>query len=215
MKKAFLFLLLLCGLFACPFPAMAENAPPALHALLSPAVITEAIPWKEADKTTWFAITKDASSLRTLHCIAEEKGCCTELFRTGDALPQGESRLALHLSEGAWDFSDSSQGRYLPGPILLLLQYDETEQTIERRMAFQRTHEETWHLISLKHYPSTIDAKISENSVTYYGTKEKAQQTILGTAPCFFETDVRLFRLIDFPKNVQEAQSMAPEPPRI
>lgn len=210
MKKTFLFLLLLCLAGNCPLPATAEEAPPALSFLLSPFTVTKAASWQEAEKTTWFAVTKDAASHNTLHCIIEEKGRFSLLFRTGDALPQGDVRLALRLTEGAWDFAASSEGIYLPGPILLLLQYDETATAVERLMAFQRTDEETWHLISLKHYPAKIHAKIFENRITYYGTKEKAQTTPLGTVPCFFETDMRFFRLADFPKNVQEAQSLAP-----
>lgn len=210
MKKAFIFLLLLGLMGSCILPAAAEDAPPALHALLSPAAITDAAFWEDAGKTTWFVLTKDAASTHTLHCLTEENGHCTEVFRTADALPQGEGTLALHLTPDAWDFSQSPEGRHLPGPILLLLQYDEAAQAVELRMAFQRTDPETWRLISLKHYPSATNANLFENFITYYGPKEKAQTTPLGTVPCFIETDLRLFRLADFPKNVQEAQVLAP-----
>ncbi len=202
MKKQFLVCLIVgCLLSGCCCSAIASDIPVGIFAALQQAKITASAHWEEGEESTWFVAAETEKQENILYCFTVKDGVCAEVFQTNTALPQGEKRITLHISEGAWDFSGGSSGeeRYIKGPILLILQHGTDNASVEQLMAFQRTGDDIWQLNSLKNYPKQADIKITENQVNYYAAVDKAQIQLVGTAPCDFERDLRYFCLSDVP----------------
>ena len=206
MKSCLLCLLL--GLMLCIAPAMAEEVPAAILDSLPNAVITASAHWDDPERTTWFVLAQEEGN--TLYCFTVENNACTQLFSTSEALPQGSGRVAVHLSDSAWDFRNiqNDGGRYISGPILLVLQYGADDQSVERLLSFQRSEADTWNLIALRDYPQVAILQIDDDTVTYFKPADKAQSEIAGVAPRRFERELRSMNLAQIPLTLQQAQAM-------
>lgn len=197
MKKLLVCCLLL---FLLALPAAADPLPDGLRGALGQAAVAASACWEEPGLTTWFVLTRSQEGVNTLHCFTCEGGAWTEAFRTHQAIPQGEERVDLHLSEGVWHFDGVTGARqYLPGPMLLILQHGADSGEVRQLLCFQRTEPDAWSLIALNIYPEAIKLWIDGSAVTWYAAADKGQLIPVGTASCSFDSDLRRLRLQDVP----------------
>ena len=110
-KKQFLVCLIVgCLLSGFCCSAIASDIPVGIFAVLQQAKITASAHWEEGAESTWFVAAETEKQENILYCFTVKDGVCAEVFQTNTALPQGEKRITLHISEGAWDFSGGSSG---------------------------------------------------------------------------------------------------------
>jgi len=211
MKKILSACTMLLLLFFYSFFTMAKaEIPSSIYALLPQAEITSTAFWEEDTRNTCFLLTHKEDGTNTLYCFIHENSIWAECFHTTDAIPQGNNAVVIHLSEGAWDFNDSTSkdGQYYRGPILLILQYSEDGRSIEQNIVFQRVHLDTWNLIFYKNYVKSADMKIDDNTITYYTVADKAQTKVVGIAHYHVQRNLRSFALSDIPLSFQQAQEL-------
>lgn len=209
MKKTFAFCVFLLLFVINVLSAMAANElPTEIQKSLQHTVITASAHWVEPCKDTWFVLARTQDGNNTLYCFIIENGIWTEHFSTYKAIPQGDSQISLHISDGAWNFKDNQNrdGQYLEGPILIILQQGMESGTVEQMINFQRSDTGVWNLIALKNYPKSANIDITEETITYYAVADKAQLMIVGTVPCCIERDLQYLCLADIPLTFQQAQ---------
>ncbi len=194
MNMKWLFIIL-AALLCLMLPAYADgDLPPAVADALSPAAVVSSACWEDEGGITWFVLTED--DIRTLHCFSVSDGHCTESFRTDGAVPQGGGQVRLIVTDGVWSFVESES--WLPGPILLILQYDADDQTVWRRIAFRREGG-VWRLYSLLDSEIGIDLSVTDGMAIRRVPADKGQTAVAASIPCTFDTDLRTMRLTDVP----------------
>lgn len=194
MNMKWLFIIL-AALLCLMLPACADgDLPPAVADALSPAFVASSACWEDEDGSTWFVLTED--DIRTLHCFSVSDGSCTESFRTDGAVPQGGGQVRLTVTDGIWSFIEGES--WLPGPILLILQYDTDGQSVWRRIAFRREGG-VWRLHSLLDSEIGIDLSVADGMAIRRVPADKGQTAVAASVPCAFDTDLRTMRLTDVP----------------
>ncbi len=212
MKKVMAMCLLLGVFLLNAVPAMAAiELPFEIREAFQHADIISAAQWNEPDKDTCFVLVRTKEGTNSLVCFINENGTWIEEFSTREAIPQGDNRVDLQISDGAWSFRNAQNDarQYLEGPILIILQYGIDGGSIEQMLSFQRSDMGGWNLIALRNYPVSAVINIDAGAVTYYRVvTDKGQDMVIGTAPCGFERDLRYLRLSDIPLTFQQAQDM-------
>lgn len=210
MKKVMAMCLLLGVFLLNAVPAMAAiELPFEIREAFRHADIISAAQWNEPDKDTCFVLVRTKEGTNSLVCFINENGTWIEEFSTHEAIPQGDNRVDLQISDGAWSFRNAQNDarQYLEGPILIILQYGIDGGSIEQMLSFQRSDTGVWNLIALRNYPASAVISIDAESVTYYRVvADKGQDMVIGTVLCSFERDLRDIRLLDIPLTFQQAQ---------
>ena len=188
----------LAALLCWMLPACAdESLPPAVADALSPAAVISSACWEDEGDVTWFVLTQD--SVYTLHCFSVSDGGCTENFHTDGAVPQDCGQVRLIITDGVRSFVDGES--WLPGPILLILQYDMDGRSVWQRIAFRR-EDGVWRLHSLLDSASGLNLSITDGTAIWRVPADKGQMAISSSIPCTFDTDLRTRRLTDVPLTI-------------
>ncbi len=211
MRKMWVVCLLL-GMLLLPAMSTAEtDVPHEVRQLLGDVEVLSAAGWEEAEQSTWFVYARTQDGTSTLCCFVDKNGAWAEEFRTQKAVPQGNGRTELHISDGAWSFrdQDNGKGQYIKGPILILLQYDADNTAVDWLISFARSQAGVWELIAVRKYSCSAIIDVGSGGMTFYSTADKAQSVAVGCAPCCFDRDLRSFCLTDVPLTFQAAQEKA------
>ena len=115
--------------------------------------------------------------------------------RLGHALP------AVHFRRRAAgaEYRAVADGRgWLPGPILLILQYDADGQSVWQRIAFRREGG-VWRLHSLLDSEIGVDLSVADGMAIRRVPADKGQTVAAASFPCTFDTNLRTMRLTDVP----------------
>ena len=203
---------LLLGMLLLPAMSTAEtDVPHEVRQLLGEVEVLSAAGWEEEEQSTWFVYARTQDGTSTLCCFVDKNGAWAEEFRTQKAVPQGNGRTELHISDGAWSFRvpDNSKGQYIKGPILILLQYDADNTAVDWLISFMRSQAGVWELIAIRNYSRAVSIDVGSNGLTFYATADKAQSVAVGCAPCCFDRDIRSFCLAEVPLTFQQAQEQA------
>ena len=212
MKKTMAMCLLLGVLLLNAVPAMAAiELPFEIREAFQHADIISATRWNKSGKDTCFVLVRTKEGTNSLVCFINGNETWIEEFRTHEAIPQGDNRIDLQISDGAWNFRNAQKdkGQYLEGPILIILQFGMDGGSIEQMLGFQRSNMGGWKLIALRNYPASALINIDDEAVTYYRVvADKGQDRFIGTVLCGFERDLRYIHLLDIPLTFQQAQDI-------
>jgi len=159
--------------------------------------------WDREGEETKFTLMQEGG-VNTLLCYAMENGEWVERFRTTEAMPRGENQMRLYLSDSATFFTSGNKKEYIPGPILLVLQYGADGQSVMQMLAFQRNEEDVWNLIALRNYEVKAVMNVDADTLTYRAPADKGRSIVAGARPCTFDRNLRFFRLEDVPLTPDE-----------
>lgn len=209
--KKMLVVCLLSMLLLPVLSAIADEMPETFLHILGEAEVLSSAEWKETYQNTRFVLTRAQNGCNMLYCFVGKNGVWAEEFCTEQAVPQGNTRTVLHLSEGAWNFRDaqSGDGEYMEGPILIVLQYSEDDAYVEWMLGFARSDTGVWELVAVRNHSRSVTIDIDSETLRYYVPADKALSVLVGCVPCRFDRDLRSFCLSDVPLGFQQAQDIA------
>ena len=202
-------LLLLAGLIlftgrACTARA-SRQLPADIRCQFGSIDITDTACW-DGDGSTWFLLVRTPDHVNRLLCYTLENGTWMQRIQTSEAVPQGDERVRIVITNRVQDFAGS---RTIPGPILLIMQYGsgEYESSVLLHYAFQRTASGEWKLFSAAFQEEQVRLDFEEDSITFRtpaGQDHYASQTVQGT----FERDLRRVRFPEIPRTPGQAQEI-------
>ena len=138
-----------------------------------------------------------------------ENGVWTQKFQTAAAIPQGENRVRLYVTDKVLDFAND---RTIPGPVLIVMQYGtgEHESSIMAHYGFVRSDPETWTLVNAFFQEEQTHLDIREDSVTFR-TPVDQDHDIRKTIPLRMERDLRKIDFTGIPRTAEQAQELLPD----
>ena len=112
-------LMLAFGFLCCAHAAQATSAqlPLDIKAQFGSIEITDTAYW-DSPGSTWFVLIRTPDGVNRLLCYVLENGAWTQKFQTAAAIPQGENRVRLYVTDKVLDFAND---RTIPGPVLVVM----------------------------------------------------------------------------------------------
>ena len=168
--------------------------------------IVESVCW-EGSGSTWFLLLRTPDKVNRLICYVLENGLWTQKFQTSAALPQGDGRVRLVITNQVQDFS---MDRIITGPILMILQYGtgEKENAVIAHYAFLRSEEGIWELFRAFFSEEQVYVYIDEDTLTFRTPVDQDHSSIR-TVPACMERDLRKVDFTEIPRT-PEAITEAP-----
>lgn len=203
-------LVLAFGFLCCAHAAQATSAqlPLDIKAQFGSIEITDTAYW-DSPGSTWFVLIRTPDGVNRLLCYVPENGAWTQKFQTAAAIPQGENRVRLYITDKVEDFVND---RIIPGPILEVMQYGtgEHESGIILHYGFVRSDPETWTLFNAFFWEEQTHLDIREDSVTFR-TPVDQDHDIRKTIPLHMERDLRKIDFTGIPRTAEQAKELLPD----
>ena len=152
----------------CLFSANAEEQlPPEIENSLSGMEITDSAYWDSPD-SVWFVLAKTPEGTNTLYCFTITGSEWTENFSTTAAIPQGENKVTIHISDRSVRFSPEPE-QVFDGPILIIEQYGtgEYEESIVVNMCYQRVNGDEWKLFSAFFWQEQMSLDVDDEKIIF------------------------------------------------
>ena len=172
--------------------------------------IVDTAQW-DGNGSTWFVLVRTPDHVNRLLCYTLENGAWTQQFQTAAALPQGDGRVRIVITDRSQDFT---LNRVTGGPILLIMQYGtgEYESSVIQHHAFARSENGEWLLFSAFFTEEQWNVAIDENEVIYHKPMDRDQNEF-HTVPVRLERNLRHADLTAVPRTPEAAEAKIPEEP--
>ena len=167
--------------------------------------ITDTTYW-DGNGNTWFLLIRTPDHVNRLLCYTLENGTWMQRIQTSEAVPQGEERVRIVITNQVQDFVTN---RTITGPILMIMQYGsgEYESSVMLHYAFRRNESGEWQLFSATFQEEQVHLDFEEDSITFRTPIDQdhyAFHTVQGS----FERDLRHVRFPEIPRTPEQAQEI-------
>ena len=164
--------------------------------------IRETACW-EGDDSTWFLLARTPDGVNRLIGYTLENGTWVQKFQSATALPQGNGRVRLQMTNQMRDFT---RDLTVTGPILMILQYGtgEEESSILSHYEFLRSDEGVWELFHAFFQEEQVHVDFEENRVTFR-TPIDQDHSMIRTVETTVERDLRRVDFTVLPRTPEEA----------
>ena len=194
----------------CVHAAQATSAqlPLDIKAQFGSIEITDTAYW-DSPGSTWFVLVRTPDGVNRLLCYVLENGTWTQKFQTAAAIPQGENRVRLYVTDKVLDFAND---RTIPGPVLVVMQYGtgEDEASSMAQYGFVRSDPETWTLFNAFFWEEQTHLDIEADSATFR-TPVDQDHDIRKTIPLRMERDLRKIDFTGIPRTAEQAKELLPD----
>lgn len=163
--------------------------------------IRETACW-EGDDSTWFLLARTPDGVNRLIGYTLENGTWVQKFQSATALPQGDGRVRLQMTNQMQDFTRNIT---VTGPILMILQYGtgEKESSILAHYEFLRSDEGVWELLHAFFQEEQVHVDFDENSVTF-STPISQDHSMIRTVEEPVERDLRRVDFTTIPRTPEQ-----------
>lgn len=167
------------------------------------ARITGQAAWSgKGEEAFFFVLVQDKAGTNILFQFHQRAGAWAYDFHTAKAVPQGEHKVLVYVSQGGEDWGN---GLVYPGPQLVLTQEDEAGEYTQVYTAYQLSPEGSFQLFRAWNREEDASMEVLNDRIVYFRELESAQ--VAGIAYGAIRRDLKDFDLSTLPGTLLEAKT--------